>query len=879
MLDFVDITEQEGKRGVTNVGPVLIVKKSSDLMIRGHAFYGIYCEDTGFWSMDEDDAIRLIDNATDKRVAELRAAYPDRVFKPMHLRNASTRLIKTFHTYCKEDMVDHYKPLNQTMKFANDKIKKTDYLTKTLPYKLEKKETPAWDRITSVLYFPEGVHKIEFFIGAALMGATKEQLQKMLAFYGEGGKGKSTIMKIMKLLFEGFEISFSSKSLGSGDTFATAVFNALPLVAMDSEGDLSRIEDNTKLNSIVSHDEIVVNEKYKSQYSSRFNCLLVVASNKPVKITDARSGLIRRVVDVSPTGKTIPRKEYDQLMEQVKFELGGIAQHCIEVFKENPSYYDNYIPFRMIAATNDLYNFVADRYIELSREGGISGKDAWAEYQLWCTSTNTFQMKQPQFLEELKAYYEEFEERHRNADGSRTRSWYIGLKKGKIEGIESTDVPSNEEPERPVFNLALESEKSPLDELLKDCPAQYASTTEKPLKPWNSVSTTLSQINTRRLHYVRGPQNLIFIDFDIPDENGNKCLKLNLEAASKFPPTYAELSKGGQGIHLYYIYDGDVNQLAYMYADHIEIKVPTGLSSIRRKLTKCNSLPVATISSGLPLKGEKPVVKGNVIKTAASLQRFIVNCLHKKYEPHATKPSVEFIYSKLEEAYASGMVYDVTNMRDSIRNFAMGSTHNAEYCLRLVNKMKFKSAEEAPQVVEEKTRVIFDVEVFPNLFLICWKPVGPENKVVVWKNPTPEQVRSLFKYNLIGFNNRRYDNHILWAAGVLEFSPMQLYLLSQRIIAGDKEAFFRDAYNLSETDIYDFSAVKQSLKRFEIDLKIDHKELGMRWDQPVPEDKWDEVAEYCINDVISTEAVWNARQGDFAARKILVAISNHKEAA
>lgn len=270
------------------------------------------------------------------------------------------------------------------------------------------------------------------------------------------------------------------------------------------------------------------------------------------------------------------------------------------------------------------------------------------------------------------------------------------------------------------------------------------------------------------------------------------------------------------------------------------------------------------------------MVKGNVIKTAKSLQRFITNCLQKKYPPHATKPSVEFIYTKLEEAYASGMVYDVSTMRESIRNFAMGSTHNAEYCLKLVSKMKFKSADEAEQVdASGRTTVIFDVEVFPNLFVICWKPVGPANETVIWINPSPAQVRSLYEYNLVGFNNRRYDNHILWAAGNCEYSPMQLYLLSQRIIGGDKEAFFRDAYNLSYTDIYDFSALKQSLKKFEIDLDMDHKELGYRWDEPVPEDKWEEVAAYCVNDVVSTEAVWVARQGDFAARRILVAIANH----
>ena len=102
---------------------------------------------------------------------------------------------------------------------------------------------------------------------------------------------------------------------------------------------------------------------------------------------------------------------------------------------------------------------------------------------------------------------------------------------------------------------------------------------------------------------------------------------------------------------------------------------------------------------------------------------------------------------------------------------------------------------------------------------------------------------------------------------------------SQLIIIGDKQgkndnAFFSCAYNLSYTDIYDYASKKQSLKKWEIELGIHHQELGLPWDQPVPENRWIEVAEYCDNDVISTEAVWNATADDFTAREMLVVLAN-----
>lgn len=115
----------------------------------------------------------------------------------------------------------------------------------------------------------------------------------------------------------------------------------------------------------------------------------------------------------------------------------------------------------------------------------------------------------------------------------------------------------------------------------------------------------MSSINTSKIHYVKVPDNHIVIDFDIKNEKGEKDFDLNVVAASNWPATYAELSKGGSGLHLHYIYSGDVSKLSRIFDEDIEVKVFTGNSSLRRRLTKCNDIPIATIGSGLPLKGEK----------------------------------------------------------------------------------------------------------------------------------------------------------------------------------------------------------------------------------------------------------------------------------
>jgi len=113
------------------------------------------------------------------------------------------------------------------------------------------------------------------------------------------------------------------------------------------------------------------------------------------------------------------------------------------------------------------------------------------------------------------------------------------------------------------------------------------------------------------------------IDFDIKDESGNKSFEKNLEAASKWPATYAELSKSGAGIHLHYLYSGDVSKLSRLYDTDIEVKVFTGNSSLRRRLTKCNREPIATISSGLPLKGDDTVINWDGVKNEKALRTMI----------------------------------------------------------------------------------------------------------------------------------------------------------------------------------------------------------------------------------------------------------------
>ena len=864
MLDFLMISTRSSKRGVIEIYPKFIIKKSSDLMIRGGDFYAIWIEDRGLWSTDEQDALQLIDRELDQFAEENRSKF-DSDIRVLHMWDAESGMIDSWHKYCQKQMRDSFHMLDEHLIFANTETTKKDYASKRLSYPLEPGDPVAWNKLMSTLYNEEERLKIEWAIGSIVSGDSKK-IQKFLVLYGAAGTGKSTVLNIVQQLFDGYYSVFDAKALGSSsNSFALEAFKTNPLVAIQHDGDLSKIEDNTRLNSLVSHELMTVNEKFKPTYSNRFKCFLFMGTNKPVKITDGKSGLIRRLIDVSPSGNKLDPKEYKKIVKQVGFELGAIANHCHEVYLENPGRYDNYIPVTMLGASNDFYNFVIDSYSVFRREDGTTLKAAWEMYKTYCDDAKVpYPFSQRNFKEELKNYFWEFKDRFVFDDGTRIRSYYTGFRTDKFEDDETEE---KEEPTKTNL-IRFESIKSIFDEECAECLAQYATSNGTPSKKWESVKTKLSSLDTSKIHYVKVPENHIVIDFDIPDENGNKCFERNLEESSKWPATYAELSKSGAGVHLHYIYAGDVSKLSRVYDDHIEVKVFTGKSSLRRKLTKCNNLPIATISSGLPLKGEDKLVNFDAIKSEKGLRTLIKRNLIKEYHP-GTKPSIDFIYKILEDAYSSGMNYDVSDLENAVIAFAANSTNQAEYCLSLVGKMKFKSEEpSAPVENEESPLVFFDIEIFPNLFLVNWKIEGEGNPVIKMINPSPAEIENLIKFRLVGFNCRRYDNHMLYAR-LMGYTNEQLYNLSQQIIGGDRSAMFGEAYNISYTDIYDFAAKKQSLKKWEIELGLHHQELGIPWDQPVPEERWVEVADYCTNDVLASEAVFHHLKGDWTARQIL----------
>ena len=920
MLDFMNIQVKLGKNG-TVIKPIFnITTRSKDILVKGKSLYGIWDEDRNEWSTVIEDAARIIDKNIEQFAKDYITKHPNESVNVEYLRDDTNGAALRFMNFIK-NKTDCKQTFNNKIIFADQEIKKEDYCTVKAKYAVVDGNRDNYEKLISTLYAPEERHKLEWLMGAVIAGANLD-VQKFGVMYGPPGSGKSTMIEIIAELFDGYYVTFNSREIAKGDSFALSSFKKNPLVAVDAEGDLSKIESNSTLNTLTAHDIIKVNEKYQAKFDLRPLAIIFICTNNPVKITDSKSGLLRRLIDINPSGNKVPLREYRKLMKAIPFELGAIAYHCREVYLKDPDYYDGYRPTEMFEETNDFYDFLLTYYNEFASEEYTTLKAAWGRYKEYIELCEySYKMNMNLFKNELRNYFSSFNSNYKftNSDGERIHitNVYSGFKKSLFKSSRDTvgnnnSVKDEEEiankdiyegmPDWLHLKDSTEFGTNAFNKMFNDARAQYATTggNEVPKRSWNnddgsfSVKTKLSDILlSSQVHYVLTQEvepSMIVIDFDKKDKDGKKNLRLNLEAASTFPKTYAEVSKGGQGLHLHYIYDGDVNDLSMIYDDDVEVKVYRGLSALRRRLSLCNGEEIAHINSGLPLKGVRgdKMIDTEAVLNEKAIRTVIRRNLNKEYHADTTS-SMHFIKKTLEDAFASGKTYDVRDLRNAITNFAMRASNQSQHCMEIAVNLPYCSKdildgevqesdedrEEGKRQDSEKPIVFFDIEMFPNLFVVCYKKQGPGGKEACVKliNPSGHDIENLVNNSrLIGFNNLNYDNVIMWAA-ILGKTIPELYQLSCDIIAGSKNVNTGKSKDVSYADVYDFSNTKMSLKKWEIELDIHHQELGLRWDKPVPKELWEKVADYCCNDVVATEKVFDHLKEDWNARQILASLS------
>jgi hypothetical protein len=93
-------------------------------------------EELGLWSTDEHCALQLIDRELDRYAEENRHKFDSNI-KVLHMWDAESGMIDSWHKYCQKQMRDHFHMLDEKLIFSNYKTDKKDYASKKLNYPLE----------------------------------------------------------------------------------------------------------------------------------------------------------------------------------------------------------------------------------------------------------------------------------------------------------------------------------------------------------------------------------------------------------------------------------------------------------------------------------------------------------------------------------------------------------------------------------------------------------------------------------------------------------------------------------------------------------------------------------------------------------------------
>ena len=178
MIDFMKISTRQVKKGVTEIFPKFVLKKSSDLMIRGGDFYAVWNEDTGLWSTDEEDVINIVDAALYEYTKKQEEHAIDEL-NTKYMWDSNSGSIDAWHKYCQKQMRDNYHPLDEKIIFGDTKTTKKDYASRTLSYPLRECNISGYEKLMSTLYSPGERKKIEWAIGAVIEGDSKN-IQKFM---------------------------------------------------------------------------------------------------------------------------------------------------------------------------------------------------------------------------------------------------------------------------------------------------------------------------------------------------------------------------------------------------------------------------------------------------------------------------------------------------------------------------------------------------------------------------------------------------------------------------------------------------------------------------------------------------------------------------
>lgn len=169
-----------------------------------------------------------------------------------------------------------------------------------------------------------------------------------------------------------------------------------------------------------------------------------------------------------------------------------------------------------------------------------------------------------------------------------------------------------------------------------------------------------------------------------------------------------------------------------------------------------------------------------------------------------------------------------------------------------------------------KKIAIYDIETFTNDFIAVFKILDEDKKIIFSNSLTSDcgnhtLAEIAYKYILVGFNNFNFDDRIIdYILSRNKVDPEMIRLQADNIINGERLRPFKSK-RFNSLDCRQDLDMNVSLKFFEaaIGRSIETSEVDFNLDRKLTEEELQKSVDYCIEDVIATEVMFNARLENF----------------
>jgi putative DNA primase/helicase len=299
---------------------------------------------------------------------------------------------------------EDFKPNTNYVCFENGALNMTTFeLVSHSPHHHLRSGRPAvWDESAESPVFEQFLHdvfrddedrveKIKFVVewmGLCLVPDTS--YEKFVVCVGEGGNGKSVLLKLMDELL-GHENVYSAPIQRLGNRRALAELDG-KLLLTSSEINENTVMDDGILKQIVSGDTVEAERKYEHPFTYTPVARIMLATNHLPKLRDVTHAFFRRLVMLK-FNRNFTAEEMDMnLPTKLKAELSGIFAMAVAGLRSLRQRGRFIVPASSLEASNeyrensDIVKLFTDEALEPTEYKGMKPAELYDLYLKWCKS-------------------------------------------------------------------------------------------------------------------------------------------------------------------------------------------------------------------------------------------------------------------------------------------------------------------------------------------------------------------------------------------------------------------------------------------------------------------------------------------------------------